>query len=86
MTAGKKNTKADLLDTLCTPPEVCGENAEDNKRQHLLQQTTEDGTNFFTKNIKRDKALLVAILMMAIIQHVPMIKFTLYPFMIFSTW
>ncbi|CAB9504224.1 expressed unknown protein [Seminavis robusta] len=86
MTGGKSTKASDMLDTLCTPPEVCGEAAEDNKRQHLLQQTTNDGTNFFTKNVKRDKALLVAILLMAVVLHIPTVRFILYPFMIFSTW
>jgi hypothetical protein len=74
----KDKKKPDLLDTLCTPPEVCGENAEDNKREHLLQQTAKEDANFFTKNVHRDKALLVAILLVAVVQHVPYLKYTLY--------
>ena len=75
----------DQVIDLCAPPEVCA-NLEDNKREHLIKHTTEDGTNFVQKTVKRDKALFVAILLMAIVLHVPYLKFTLYPFMIFSTW
>ena len=44
---------------LCTPPEVCA-NLEENKREHLIKHTTEDGTNIIEKTVKRDKALFVA--------------------------
>ena len=81
-----KKSTADILDTLCAPPEVCGENAEATKQYHLMQQTASENDNFFTKTIKRDKALFVAIILMAVILHLPYFKFTLYPFMIFSTW
>lgn len=76
---------SDVIDNLCTPPEVCA-NAEDNKASHLLRHQNNDKENFVLKTIQRDKPLLVAILMMAIILHTPYFKFTLYPFMIFSTW
>ena len=75
-----------VLDQLCTPPEVCGADAEDNKRQHLLKQTTDDGDNFIQKTLKRDKPLLVGIVMMIVLMRIPYLKFILYPFMIFSTW
>lgn len=70
---------------LCTPPEVCA-NLEENKREHLIKHTTEDGTNIIEKTVKRDKALFVAIFLLVVVLHVPYLKFTLYPFMIFSTW
>lgn len=74
-----------VMDNLCTPPEVCA-NAEENKASHLLRHKTEDNANFVQKTINRDKPLLVAILLMALILHTPYLKFTLYPLMIFSTW
>jgi Peptidase M50B-like len=74
-----------VIDTLCAPPEVCA-NLEDNKREHLIKHTAEDGTNFIQKTVRRDKALFVAILGMVFVMHVPYLKFTLYPFLIFSTW
>ena len=50
-------------DTICgvEPPEVCGPDAEDSKKQHLLSQTTNDDDTRITKFIKRDKPLLIAI-------------------------
>lgn len=75
----------DQVIDLCAPPEVCA-NLEDNKREHLIKHTTEDGTNFVKKTVQRDKALFVAILLMVVVLHVPYLKFTLYPFLIFSTW
>lgn len=79
------SNKDHILDNLCTPPEVCA-NAEDSKAQHLLRHKTDDSANFFQKTITRDKPLLVAVLIMAVILHTPFLKFSLYPFMIFSTW
>jgi len=75
-----------VIDELCTPPEVCGENAEEAKRQHLLKQTTDDGANFLQKTIQRDKPLFVGILIMVVLMRIPYLKYILYPFMIFSTW
>lgn len=75
----------DQVIDICAPPEVCA-NLEDNKREHLLQHTSEEGANFIQKTVRRDKSLFVAILAMVFVLHVPYLKFTLYPFMIFSTW
>ena len=75
----------DVIDSLCQPPEVCA-NAEDNKREHLLKHTTDSNATFFEKTIQRDKDLFIAILFMVFLMHVPYLKFTTYPFLIFSTW
>ena len=75
-----------VIDNICSPPEVCGDNAEDNKTSHLLRHSKHNNENFVRRTISRDKPLLVAILIMAVILHTPYFKLTLYPFLIFSTW
>lgn len=82
---GGNPCETDHVIDLCAPPEVCA-NLEDNKREHLIKHTTDDGANFITKTVQRDKALLVAIFAIVIILHIPYLKFILYPFLIFSTW
>lgn len=75
----------DQVIDLCAPPEVCA-NLEDNKREHLIQHISEDGTNFIQKTVKRDKALFVAIILLVVVLRVPYLQFIAYPFLIFSTW
>ena len=75
-------------DTICgvEPPEVCGPDAEDSKKQHLLSQTVNDNDTRITKFIKRDKPLLIAITAMILLMNTKYLSYTLYPFKIFSTW
>ena len=75
-----------MIDTLCSPPEVCGKDADQNKEKHISKQITDDNDNFIQKVLKRDKPLLVGIAMMVILIRIPYLKFFLYPFVIFSTW
>ena len=72
----------------CTPPEVCGPDAEDSKQQHLLTHTTGDNDEWLTKFLKRDKPLLVAIAAMVLLMNFGWgnLSYILYPFKIFSTW
>lgn len=73
-------------DKLCMPPEVCGPDAEGSKREHLLSQTTNDTNGRVASFIKRDKPLLVSIVVMLLLMNIPMVGLVLYPFKIFSTW
>lgn len=69
------------------PPEVCGPNADDSKREHLLTQSVDVARDGRVKSfIKRDKPLLVAIGAMILLMNIPMVGMILYPFKIFSTW
>lgn len=73
-------------DELCTPPEVCA-NAEESKEQHLLKHAAFDhNENIVQRTLKRDRPLIVAIILLVILMRIPYLKFSLYPFMIFSTW
>lgn len=73
-------------DELCTPPEVCGPDAEGSKHAHLIAQTTGDNDNRITKFLKRDKPLLGAIAAMVLLMNFQKLSYILYPFKIFSTW
>ena len=75
-------------DTICgvEPPEVCGEDAKESKKQHLLSQTVNDNDTRLAKFIKRDKPLLIAITAMILLMNTKYLSFVLYPFKIFSTW
>jgi hypothetical protein len=74
-------------DKICMPPEVCGPNAEDSKREHLLTQSVDIARDGRVKSfIQRDKPLLVAIVAMILLMNIPMVGMILYPFKIFSTW
>lgn len=78
-----------ITDEICSPPEVCGPDAEGSKFEHLLAQTTGDNDSRVTKFMKRDKPLLVAIAAMVLLMNIPkawMVGMVLYPFKIFSTW
>ena len=72
-------------DTICglEPPEVCGEDTEKSKREHLLSQTTKDNDGRITTFIKRDKPLLVAIVLMIILMNFKHLSYILYPFKVF---
>jgi hypothetical protein len=78
-----------ITDEICSPPEICGPDAEGSKLEHLLAQTTGDNESRVTKFMKRDKPLLVAIAAMVLLMNIPkawMVGMVLYPFKIFSTW
>ncbi|KAL7551565.1 hypothetical protein ACHAWF_014755 [Thalassiosira exigua] len=81
-------TKSSFLnsDELCAPPEVCGDDAEAGKQEHLLSQTTNDNDGRITVFVKRDKPLLVAIAAMVILMNIKKLSHVLYPLEIFSTW
>ena len=73
-------------DGICMPPEVCGPDAEGSKTEHLLAQKTSDEDGRVTRFIKRDKPLLVAIVLLLLLMNIPKVGMALYPFKIFSTW
>ncbi|KAL7537625.1 hypothetical protein ACHAXR_010034, partial [Thalassiosira sp. AJA248-18] len=73
-------------DELCSPPEVCGPDAEDSKQRHLLAHTTGDNDTRMQQFLKRDKPLLAAIVAMVLLMNIPRLGHMLYPFQIFSTW
>lgn len=72
-------------DTLCglELPEVCGEDTEKSKREHFLSQSTNDNDDRITTFIKRDKPLLVAIVLMIILMNFKHLSYILYPFKVF---
>jgi hypothetical protein len=75
-----------FTDELCTAPEVCA-NDEESKEQHLLKHAAfDDNANIVQRTLKRDRAMIVAILLMVVLMRIPYLKYILYPFMIFSTW
>eukprot|EP00581_Thalassiosira_minuscula_P000839 CAMPEP_0183740876 /NCGR_PEP_ID=MMETSP0737-20130205/60740_1 /TAXON_ID=385413 /ORGANISM="Thalassiosira miniscula, Strain CCMP1093" /LENGTH=297 /DNA_ID=CAMNT_0025976043 /DNA_START=14 /DNA_END=907 /DNA_ORIENTATION=- len=80
--------KAPILDPdeICAPPEVCGPDAEESKRKHLIAHSTNDNDSWLTKFVKRDKQLLVAIAGMVVLMNIQKLSYVLYPFKIFSTW
>ena len=77
-------------DKICTPPEVCGPDAESSKEEHLLSQETNESDNYIQKFMKRDKTLVRSIVAMVILMNLPRelekLSYILYPFKIFSTW
>ena len=74
------------VDKICTPPEVCGEDADISKQEHLLAQTTEEDDSKITQFLKRDKPLLISIGVMTVLMNLHNLSYVLYPFKIFSTW
>ena len=73
-------------DGLCAPPEVCGAHAEEAKDVHLSKHLSNPNDNIFLRTFKRDKPLLLAILLMVVCMNTRYLRYLLYPFMIFSTW
>ena len=73
-------------DGLCAPPEVCGGHADENKEQHLSKHLSNPDENIFLKTIKRDKPLIIAIVVLVVCLNTKYLQYILYPFLIFSTW
>ena len=73
-------------DKICTPPEVCGEDADISKQEHLIAQLTEDDDSRINKFLKRDKPLLISIGVLTVLMNLHKLSYVLYPFKIFSTW
>lgn len=73
-------------DGLCAPPEVCGDHADENKEQHLSKHLGNPNENIFLRTIKRDKPLIIAIIVLVVCLNTRYLQYILYPFMIFSTW
>lgn len=73
-------------DKLCAPPEVCGTHAESSREAHLASQHTEDTDGRLATFLKRDKPLLVAIVLLVVLMNIRKLSYALYPFKIFSTW
>lgn len=74
-------------DNLCAPPEVCGAHAEDNKEQHLSKHlSTDPNENILMRTFRRDKPLIIAIVVLVVCLNTRYLTYILYPFMIFSTW
>lgn len=73
-------------DEICMPPEVCGPDAEESKRKHLIAQSTGEHDGRLKSFLKRDKPLLIAIAAMVILMNIEKVSLVLYPFKIFSTW
>lgn len=88
----------DVIEKCCVPPEVCGPEAEEHQKQHIMKNSLDgirmndnnnnnnDNNNKFTKTLEREKPLLVGIAAMAVLMRILKLKYILYPFMIFSTW
>jgi len=75
-----------LQDDLCSPPEVCGAHADETKEQHLSKHLSNPHENFFLRNLRRDKPLIIAIIILVVCLNTRYLQYILYPFMIFSTW
>lgn len=73
-------------DKLCAPPEVCGDHAEESKEVHLSKHLSQTNDNILQRTFRRDKPLLVAIVIMVICLNTRYLQYVMYPFMIFSTW
>jgi len=74
-------------DEICVPPEVCGDNAQQSKREHLLSQTTTGEHNSRVDEfLQRDKPLIIAIVAMVVFMNFRTLGHILYPFQVFSTW
>jgi hypothetical protein len=74
------------IDEICTPPEVCGPDADLSKHEHLLAHTTDEDDNRIAQFIKRDKPLLISIGVMTVLMNLDKLSYVLYPFKIFATW
>lgn len=74
------------VDKICTPPEVCGPDADISKQEHLLAHATDEDDSRISKFIKRDKPLLISIGVMTVIMNLDKLSYVLYPFKIFATW
>lgn len=68
----------------CELPDACG---NDDRQENLLAaQQRDDGRSRTERIMQRDKVLIIACVVMAVLMNFSTGKFVLYPFQLFSTW